>query len=100
MSPTTSARNSASPWATGLPWRFRADYRHVGETWWEPYNVTSRDPIDLVDLRIGLGRREVDGHRLVARISPTRSTMPNSRRAASCSRHCRCRYGLEFSYTF
>ncbi|HZF16394.1 MAG TPA: TonB-dependent receptor [Steroidobacteraceae bacterium] len=32
----------------------RADWNKVGETWWEPYNTTSRDPVSLVDLRIGL----------------------------------------------
>ena len=32
----------------------RADYRHIGRTWWEPYNTTSRDPIDLVDARLGI----------------------------------------------
>ena len=34
---------------------FRVDYRHTGTTWWEPYNTTSRKPIDIVDARIGLG---------------------------------------------
>ena len=43
------------PLSAGLDMTFRADYRKVGETWWEPYNVTSRDPIDLLDARIGLG---------------------------------------------
>ena len=42
------------PFSDALALTVRADYRHVGETWWEPYNVTSRDPIDLIDLRIGL----------------------------------------------
>lgn len=32
----------------------RVDYRRIGRTWWEPYNVTSRDPVDLVDARLGL----------------------------------------------
>ncbi len=32
----------------------RLDYQQIGRTWWEPYNVTSRDPVPLVDLRIGL----------------------------------------------
>ena len=34
---------------------FRVDYRRTGRTWWEPYNTTSRDPVDLVDARVGLG---------------------------------------------
>jgi iron complex outermembrane receptor protein len=32
----------------------RVDYRRTGRTWWEPANTTSRDPIDLVDARLGL----------------------------------------------
>ncbi len=32
----------------------RVDYRYLGRTWWDPYNVTSRDPVSLVDLRTGL----------------------------------------------
>ena len=43
------------PLSAGLDLTFRFDYQKVGETWWEPYNVTSRDPIDLFDARIGLG---------------------------------------------
>ncbi len=33
---------------------FRVDYQFLGRTWWDPYNVTSRDPVSLVDLRTGL----------------------------------------------
>jgi iron complex outermembrane receptor protein len=32
----------------------RVDYRRTGRTWWEPFNTTSRDPIDLVDARLGV----------------------------------------------
>ena len=32
----------------------RADYHRIGRTWWEPYNTTSRDPVDLVDARLGV----------------------------------------------
>ena len=39
----------------GLDLSFRVDYRYTGRTWWEPYNTTSRDPIDIVDGRISLG---------------------------------------------
>ncbi len=31
----------------------RADFARTGETWWEPANITSRSPINLLDLRIG-----------------------------------------------
>ncbi len=32
---------------------FRVDYRRTGDTWWEVYNTTVRNPIDLVDARVG-----------------------------------------------
>ncbi|MGE5721497.1 MAG: TonB-dependent receptor [Sphingomonadales bacterium] len=35
----------------------RVDYRRTGRTWWEPYNTTSRDPIDLVNARLGIEGR-------------------------------------------
>ena len=43
------------PLASALNLTFRVDYNRVGETWWEPYNLTSRDPLDLVDARVSLG---------------------------------------------
>ena len=33
---------------------FRVDYQRLGKTWWEPYNTTSRKPVDLVDARVGI----------------------------------------------
>ena len=65
MTPTTSARNGISRCRGNLALALRADYQHIGETWWEPYNTTSRDPIDLVDLRLGLEGEKVGRHRLV-----------------------------------
>jgi iron complex outermembrane recepter protein len=32
----------------------RLDYQLLGRTWWDPYNVTSRNPVNLLDLRLGL----------------------------------------------
>ena len=32
----------------------RADYQRIGETWWDPANSTVRNPVDLLDLRLGL----------------------------------------------
>jgi iron complex outermembrane receptor protein len=42
------------PVADGLNGTIRLDYQFIGRTWWDPYNVTSRDPVSLVDLRMGL----------------------------------------------
>ena len=32
---------------------FRVDYRRTGKTWWEPFNTTVREPVDIVDVRAG-----------------------------------------------
>jgi iron complex outermembrane receptor protein len=32
----------------------RVDYRRTGKTWWEVYNTTVRDPVNLVDARAGV----------------------------------------------
>jgi iron complex outermembrane receptor protein len=32
----------------------RADYRRIGETYWDPSNSTVRDPVNLLDLRVGI----------------------------------------------
>ena len=42
------------PIGDGLNAVVRLDYQQIGRTWWEPYNVTSRNPVDLVDLRVGV----------------------------------------------
>jgi iron complex outermembrane receptor protein len=38
----------------GLDLFFRADYQRIGDTYWEPYNVTVRNPVNLLDLRFGI----------------------------------------------
>jgi iron complex outermembrane receptor protein len=47
----------------GLGLLARVDYRRTGRTWWEPFNTTSRDPIDLVNARLGV---EGDNWSLIA----------------------------------
>jgi len=32
----------------------RVDYQRIGDTWWDPGNISTRSPVDLVDLRVGL----------------------------------------------
>ena len=56
---------SSSPWAMACNGTVRLDYNEIGRTWWEPYNITSRDPVSLVDLRMGLQAQELDRHRVV-----------------------------------
>lgn len=38
----------------GLDGLFRIDYRRTGKTWWEPFNTTVRQPVDLFDARMGV----------------------------------------------
>ena len=38
----------------GLNGLLRVDYRRTGKTWWEPFNTTVRQPVDLVDARLGV----------------------------------------------
>jgi iron complex outermembrane recepter protein len=40
--------------SSGLEFELRADYRRLGKTYWEPYNTTVRNPVNLLDLRAGL----------------------------------------------
>jgi len=47
------------PVGNGLNAVARVDYQQIGRTWWEPYNVTSRDPVNLVDLRAGVDAGEI-----------------------------------------
>jgi iron complex outermembrane recepter protein len=42
------------PVGDGVNGVLRLDYQMLGRTWWDPYNVTSRDPVNLIDLRAGL----------------------------------------------
>ena len=32
----------------------RLDFQQIGRTWWDPYNVTSRNPVSLLDGRVGV----------------------------------------------
>jgi iron complex outermembrane receptor protein len=82
-----------------LDFMLRADYRHIGETWWEPYSVTTRDAIDLVDLRIGL---EGDKWGVTAWSQNLTDEEYNAEFSPGgfLFRALPLRYGLEFSYSF
>ncbi len=87
------------PLGDSLALALRADYRHVGRTWWEPYNVTSRDPIDVVDLRLGL-----EGEKWA--VTAWSQNLTDEEYNAEFSpggflfRALPLRYGVEFSYSF
>jgi iron complex outermembrane receptor protein len=42
------------PVGDGLTGTLRFDFQEIGRTWWDPYDVTSRDPVSLINLRTGL----------------------------------------------
>jgi len=42
------------PLPNDLSATMRLDFQQIGRTWWDPYNVTSRNPVSLVDVRAGL----------------------------------------------
>jgi len=87
------------PLTDGLDFTLRADYRYVGETWWEPYNTTSRDPIDIVDLRLGL---EGDKWAVTAWSKNLGDEEYNAEFSPGgfLFRALPQRYGVEFSYSF
>ncbi|HEY7672841.1 MAG TPA: TonB-dependent receptor [Gammaproteobacteria bacterium] len=43
-----------APMNGNLGWFVRLDYRRLGEVFWEPENFIARDPLELVDFRIGI----------------------------------------------
>lgn len=87
------------PIGNSLHATFRADYRHIGRTWWEPYNTTSRDPVDLVDARIG-----IEGDRWSATAWSRNLTDEDYNAEFSPGgflfRALPRRYGVEFAYKF
>ena len=41
----------AGPISDTVDGLLRIDYRRTGKTWWEPFNTTVRNPVDIVDAR-------------------------------------------------
>jgi iron complex outermembrane receptor protein len=83
----------------GMGLTLRADFLQLGRTWWEPYNVTSRDPVSLLDARIGLGNNTwnvtVWGKNLTDEKYNTEFS-PGGFLFKALPR----RYGVEFNYRF
>jgi iron complex outermembrane recepter protein len=87
------------PLADGVNGVLRLDYQMIGRTWWDPYNLTSRDPVDLLDLRAGL-----EGNRWS--LTAWSKNLTNKLYNAEFStggflwRAPPRRYGLDFTYKF
>lgn len=84
---------------TGLRGLFRVDYRLIGPTWWEPFNVTERDPVNLVDARIGI---EGEAWSLTAWAKNLFDERYNTEFSPGgfVYRALPARYGLDFRYRF
>jgi iron complex outermembrane receptor protein len=87
------------PVADGLNGVLRLDYNMIGRTWWDPYDVTSRNPVNLIDLRAG-----VEGDRWTA--TAWSKNLTNKIYNAEFStggflwRAPPRRYGVDFTYKF
>jgi iron complex outermembrane recepter protein len=103
----TAGGQYAQPLTQQLTGTIRLDFNDIGRTWWDPYNVTSRDPVPLVNLRIGVG---ADNWTLTAWSKNLTNTIYNAEfspggvgRAPAAGFLWRAlprRYGVEFEYHF
>jgi iron complex outermembrane receptor protein len=87
------------PLGEGLSGTVRIDYQEIGRTWWDPSNDTSRDPVSLVDMRIGLqGQRWA----LTAWSKNLTNTIYNAEFSPGgfLWRALPRRYGVDFDYHF
>jgi len=49
--------NYVTPISDDLDLNARVDYRRTGRTWWDVENSTSRNPVNIVDARLGVSNR-------------------------------------------
>jgi iron complex outermembrane recepter protein len=92
------------PLDNGLSGTVRVDYQQIGRTWWEPYNITSRDPVSLVDLRLGLQAEKWTltawSKNLTNKIYNAEFSPGNVGGAGFLWRALPRRYGLDLDYRF
>jgi iron complex outermembrane receptor protein len=87
------------PIGDGLRGVARLDYQMLGRTWWDPYNVTSRNPVNLIDLRAGV---EADRWSLTAWSKNLTNKLYNAEFSPGgfLWRAPPRRYGLDFGFKF
>jgi iron complex outermembrane receptor protein len=87
------------PIGDGLRGIARLDYQMLGRTWWDPYNVTSRNPVNLIDLRAGV---EADRWSLTAWSKNLTNKLYNAEFSPGgfLWRAPPRRYGLDFGFKF
>ena len=87
------------PLQNGMNATLRLDYQQIGRTWWEPYNLTSRDPVNLLDLRLGLDAKSWS-------VTAWSKNLTNQKYNAEYSpgnflfKALPRRYGVDFNYHF
>ena len=87
------------PVGNGMNAVVRVDYQEIGRTWWDPYNVTSRDPVDLVDARAGLDAGKWSLTAWSKNLGNTKYNTEFSPGGFLWKAQPR-RYGLDFNYRF
>ena len=89
----------AGPISDTVDGLLRIDYRRTGKTWWEPFNTTVRDPIDIVDARAGVS---FDGISVTAFAQNLFDETYNAEFSPGgfVFRARPRRYGIEFGYKF
>jgi iron complex outermembrane receptor protein len=87
------------PVGNGLNAIARLDYQQIGRTWWEPDNRTSRDPVNLVDLRLGLDAGKWTLTAWSKNLTDEKYNTESSPGGFLWKAQPR-RYGLEYSYRF
>ena len=87
------------PIGDGLRGIARLDYQMLGRTWWDPYDVTSRNPVNLIDLRAGV---EADRWSLTAWSKNLTNKLYNAEFSPGgfLWRAPPRRYGLDFGFKF
>ena len=87
------------PLGGGLNGVLRLDYQMIGRTWWDPKNLTSRDPIDLLGLRAGV---EADRWSVTAWSKNLTNKLYNAEFSPGgfLWRAIPRQYGVEFGYRF
>jgi iron complex outermembrane receptor protein len=87
------------PIGDGLDGLLRLDYQMLGRTWWDPYNLTSRNPVNLLDLRAGV---EADRWTVTAWSKNLTNKLYNAEFSPGgfLWRAPPRRYGLDFTFKF
>jgi iron complex outermembrane receptor protein len=87
------------PVGDGLTALLRLDYQMLGRTWWDPYDLTSRDPVNLIDLRTGI---EAERWSVTAWSKNLTNKLYNAEFSTGgfLWRALPRRYGIDFSFKF